>query len=119
MLSALLEARREAGCVMSFRLLADKAYSHPSTRKLLRGKRINHTIPERRDQIERRQAKGSMGGRPPAFDPELYKLRNTMERSFNRLKQWRGLATRYDKYAVTYLGGVLLGMVILAHRAKS
>ncbi len=57
-------------------------------------------------------------GRPPGFDRETYKQRNTIERSFSRVKQWRGLATRYDKYAVTYLGGVLLGMVILTHRAN-
>lgn len=51
-----------------FRLLADKAYSHPSTRAALRSKKIKHTIPERHDQIDRRKAKGSAGGRPPAFD---------------------------------------------------
>jgi transposase len=32
----------------------------------------------------------------------LYGLCNTVERGFNRLKQWRGIATRYDKYALTY-----------------
>jgi transposase len=118
MLTPLIEALTEAGDTLNFRLLADKAYSHPSTRTYLRGKRIKHTIPERTDQIARRKAKGSKGGRPPAFDAELYKLRNTVERSFNRFKQWRGLATRYDKYAVTYLGGVLLGLIVLTHRAK-
>lgn len=117
MLAPLVKAWAEAGYGLDFRLLADKAYSHPSTRTFLRGKRIKTTIPERSDQIARRKAKGSAGGRPPAFDPETYKLRNTMERSFNRLKQWRGVATRYDKYAVTYLGGVTLAMVILTHRA--
>jgi putative transposase len=101
-----------------FRLLADKAYSHPSTRIFLRGRRIKHTIPEKSDQIARRKAKGSKGGRPPGFDSETYKQRNTIERSFSRVKQWRGLATRYDKYAVTYLGGFTLGMVILTHRAS-
>lgn len=118
MLVPLVEAWIEAGRPTGFRLLADKAYSHPSTRTYLRGKRIKHTIPERSDQIDRRKAKGSNGGRPPSFDPHMYKLRNTVERSFSRIKQWRGLATRYDKYAVTYLGGVLLGMIILTHRAK-
>ena len=53
-------------------MLADKAYSHPSTRSELRSRRIKHTIPERSDQIERRKAKGSAGGRPPAFDPALH-----------------------------------------------
>lgn len=99
-----------------FRLLADKAYSHPSTRTELRSRRIKHTIPERIDQIARRKAKRSAGGRPPAFDAVLYALRNTVERGFNRLKQWRGIATRYDKYALTYLGGVLLSCAVIHSR---
>ena len=89
------------------RLIADKAYSHPSTRTALRRRGIKHTIPERDDQIARRKAKGSAGGRPPLFDAAIYKQRNTVERGFNRFKQWRGVATRYDKYALTFLGGVL------------
>ena len=101
-----------------FRLLADKAYSHPSTRKHLRALRIPHTIPERSDQIVRRKAKGSHGGRPPSFDPDTYRHRNTIERGFNRLKHWRGIATRYDKYALTYLGGVLLAAMITHHRIR-
>ena len=99
-----------------FHLLADKAYSHPSTRHSLRKRRISHTIPERSDQVERRKARGSAGGRPPAFDKVLYRERNTVERGFNRLKQWRGIATRYDKYATTYLGGVLLAALVTYHR---
>jgi transposase len=99
-----------------FRLLADKAYSHPSTRKALRAKKIPHTIPERSDQIARQKAKGSRGGRPPSFDPEIYRERNTVERGFTRLKHWRGIATRYDKYAFTYLGGVTLAAIVTYHR---
>lgn len=102
-----------------FRLLGDKAYSHPSTRTELRSRRIKHTIPERKDQIARRKAKGSTGGRPPAFDAALYGLRNTVERGFNRLKQWRGIATRYDKYALTYLGGVLLACAVIRARVAA
>src|SRR3981081_3976827 len=56
------EACREAGVPgRDFRLLADKAYSHPSSRTQLRSRRIKHTIPEREDQITRRKAKGSAG----------------------------------------------------------
>jgi len=94
-------------------LLADKAYSHPSTRAMLAGKAIRVTIPERSDQLARRAAGGSAGGRPPNFDSEAYKRRNVVERCFNRLKQWRGIATRYDKKAVNYRGGVLLAGLIL------
>lgn len=104
---------------LDIRLLADKAYSHPSTRSELRKRRIKTTIPERRDQIARRKAKGSAGGRPPAFDPSIYKERNVVERSFNRLKQWRGVATRYDKYALTFLGGALLACSVMIVRTAT
>jgi putative transposase len=97
-------------------LLADKAYSQTSTRRELRRRRLRHTIPERSDQVEHRRSKSSAGGRPPKFDPELYKQRNTVERGFGRFKQWRGIATRYDKYARTYLGGVLLAATIILAR---
>jgi transposase len=83
-------------------LLADKAYSHLSTRTMLRRRGIAHTIPERSDQIARRARRGSAGGRPPGFDPVHYRERNQVERCFNRLKQWRAIATRYAKRAVLY-----------------
>lgn len=112
-LMPLLDAHRRRGRLRRVRVLADKAYSHPSTRRELRRRRIPNTIPERSDQIARRKAKGSAGGRPPAFDVEVYKNRNTVERGYLRLKQWRGIATRYDKHARTFLGGVLLAATIL------
>src|SRR3954470_15634723 len=49
-------------------VLADKAYSHPSTRAALRSRGIRFTSPERSDQAACRAAKGSAGGRPPALD---------------------------------------------------
>jgi putative transposase len=116
-LVALLDALADLGHRPEH-LLADKAYSHPSTRRELRRRRLRHTIPERRDQVEYRKSKGSAGGRPPNFDPERYKQRNTVERGFGRFKQWRGIATRYDKYARTYLGGVLLAAVVILARAS-
>lgn len=93
-------------------LVADKAYSHPSTRRILRRRGIPATIPERSDQQTQRRARGSDGGRPPAFDKETYKRRNVVERFFNTLKQWRGIATRYDKKALNYRGGVLLAELV-------
>ena len=49
----------------------------------------------------------------------MYLHRNTVERGFNRLKQWRGIATRYDKCALTYLGGVTLAAIVIHHRVRS
>lgn len=106
------------GPTRRFRLLADKAYSHPSTRQQLRGRRIAHTIPERQDQKNRRKAKGAKGGRPPGFEKDSYAKRNTVERGFLRLKQWRGIATRFDKHALTYLGGVILAATVIHVRTN-
>lgn len=94
-------------------VIADKAYSHPSTRIALRSKRIRVVIPEKSDQIARRKAKGSAGGRPPNFDAVLYRDRNVVERSFNRLKGWRGIATRYDKHARNYRAGIVVASIVL------
>lgn len=94
-------------------VIADKAYSHPSTRQAMRDRQIRFTCPERHDQIAHRAAKGSHGGRPPAFDPELYKRRNVIERCFNRLKQFRGLATRYAKRAAYYQAELTIAAIIL------
>jgi transposase len=52
------------------------------------------------------------GGRPPAFDPVDYRGRNVVERRFTLLKQWRGLATRYDKLAIVYRSAAVLHAVI-------
>lgn len=94
-------------------VIADKAYSHPSTRNALRRKGIRAVIPERSDQIAHRAAKGRAGGRPPSFDAELYRDRNVVERAFNRLKQWRAIATRYDKHARNYRAGIIIASTIL------
>ncbi len=94
-------------------LIADKAYSHASTRILLRARGIRAVIPQRSDQIAHRRSKGPAGGRPPAFDADIYKLRNVVERAFNRLKQWRAIATRYDKHARNYRAGIVLAAIVM------
>jgi transposase len=88
------------------RVLADKAYSSRAIRAHLRRRRIKATIPEPADQVRNRLRRGSKGGRPPAFDPDAYKQRNTVERAFNRLRQHRAVATRYDKRDFVYRGTV-------------
>lgn len=95
------------------RVLADKAYSHPSTRAALQARGIRFTSPEKSDQITRRAAKGSRGGRPPAFDPARYADRNVVERCFNRLKQFRDLATRYAKRAAYYRTELIIASIVL------
>lgn len=95
------------------RVLADKAYSHPSTRAALRRRRVAFTSPERLDQLQRRRVKGARGGRPPRFEAEQYKARNVVERCFNRLKQFRDLATRYAKRAAYWRAELLIAATIL------
>jgi transposase len=95
------------------RVVADRAYSHPSTRAALRARGIAFASPERADQIAYRKAKGSAGGRPPAFDQRVYAGRNVVERCFARLKQFRGLATRYAKRAAYYRATLIIAAVVL------
>ena len=64
------------------------------------------TIPEKTDQIRHRRRRGSDGGRPYAFDRERYKLRNTVERAFSKLKHFRAVATRFDKREYMYYATV-------------
>lgn len=92
------------------RLIADKGYSYPRCRRLLRQRGIAHTIPERRDQRARRAARP---GRPLTFDKATYARRNVVERCNNRLKQWRGLATPYEKRAANYRAMVVLASIVL------
>jgi putative transposase len=95
------------------RLRADKAYSSRAIRSHLRDRGIVAVIPEPSDQIGNRKRRGSHGGRPPAFDADDYKGRNVIERSFCDQKQWRGIATRYDKLAITYRGAVVLRAITI------
>lgn len=90
----------------------DKAYSARGHRALLRSRRITAVIPEPADQIAHRKSKGHRGGRPVSYDVEDYKNRNVVERFFNRMKNWRALASRYDKKALIYRGGVVLAAII-------
>ncbi len=88
------------------RVLADRAYSNKAIRSELRRRRIAATIPEPANQQGNRARRGSRGGRPPAFDPERYKQRNTAERCVNKLKLCRAVATRYDKRQYVFDGTI-------------
>lgn len=86
-------------------------------RRYLRRRQIKHTIPEPRNQRANRRSRGSKGGRPAAFDKEIYKRRNEVERTINALKGFRAVATRYDKRAYVFHGTVTVMAIRLWLRA--
>ncbi|WP_436849109.1 IS5 family transposase [Streptomyces atriruber] len=92
---------------------ADKAYSNCKIRGYLRKRGIRHVIPEKKDHKAARLRRGSRGGRPPGFDKARYKDRNTVERAIGKLKQFRAVATRYDKRGYVYLGTVTAAALLI------
>ena len=89
-------------------LLADRAYDSDAMRKALaeRGAWANvKPMPGRKNV--------------PAFSAYLYRYRNLVERFFNKLKHFRGVATRYDKRADNYLAGVKLASLRIWMRANA
>ncbi len=92
---------------------ADKAYSSRANRGYLRRRHITAVIPEKTDQAANRKKRGSRGGRPVNHDRDLYKQRNTAERCISGIKEWRGLAFRFDKTPESYLAGLHLRGAIL------
>ena len=84
-------------------LLADRAFdADERVLKKLREKGIEAVIPPKRNRKE-----------PREYDKELYKARHLIENFFAKLKQYRAIATRYDKLANTFLGGIFLASTII------
>lgn len=77
-----------------------------------RDRGIKAMIPEPDDQKGHRKRRGSRGGRPVGPDAADYRNRNVIERQYGRIKQWRGIATRYDKHAIVYRAAVVFNPVI-------
>jgi transposase len=101
------------------RLGADKAFSNQRIRLWCRGRRIRTAIPIKADQRRQQLAKRR---RLPAFDKAVYRGRNIIERLNGWLKEFRAVATRYDKYARNFLGTVqiaLLSRTLRTHFSNS
>jgi transposase len=83
------------------RLLADRAYDARSLRDWLKVHRVKAVIPPNPTRKH-----------PHRYDPEAYKGRNLIERMFCRLKDFRRIATRYDKRADIFLSTILLAAAL-------
>ncbi len=84
-------------------MLADKGCSTHAIREHRRGA-VSPPDPRTQRSAGPPSSPGSAGGRPPTFDPTAFRRRNVVERCFNRLEQYRAIATRYDKTAIAYRG---------------
>jgi transposase len=83
-------------------VLGDKAYSSGKIRQYLKWRAMVQSISRRRDET-----------RTGPFNRTLYKARNTIERLINRLKQFRRIATRYEKRAINFLSMVTIAALLL------
>ena len=83
------------------RLLADRSYDARKFRDWLRARGCEPVIPPNPTRKH-----------PHAYDKQAYKARNLIERMFCRLKDFRRIATRYDKRADTYLSSVLFAATV-------
>ena len=85
--------------------IADKGYDSEPFVKLLQGKGIEAVIPSRQNRKS-----------PRDYDKHWYKMRNMVERTFNWLKRYRRIATRYEKTGQNFLGFFQLGCVMMLLR---
>jgi transposase len=86
----------------SAKLLADKGYDANSLRAALADRGTEAVIPSTRSRK-----------RPIPYDEAAYRERNKIERAFCRLKDWRRIATRYDKLARNFLSAVAIAATII------
>lgn len=86
--------------------MSDKAYSPLDPCPAAENEDQDLHPQTQRPDRPRKNSKARANVRPPAFNPEFYCHRNTVEYGLNRLKHWRGAATWCDKYALAYLDGL-------------
>ena len=94
------------------RLIANRAYSHPSTRKALQQKGIRTVIPGEERPARAAPGEGITRRAAIRVRRQTYRDCNLVEGG-NRLKQWRGTATRYDKHARNYRAGSVLASILI------
>ncbi len=84
------------------RLIADRGYDTNAIRAVVTSLGAEVVIPS----TATRRA-------PVPYDREAYRSRNLVERLWCRLKDWRRIATRYDKLAVNYLSGAIIAATLI------
>ena len=89
------------------RVAGDRAYHAQRIRRWLRRRGIQAVIPPRRTRTTQPKR-----GRPVSYDATKYRGRNSVERCVGWLKEWRSVATRFDKLAVNYLQTVKLAFLM-------
>ncbi len=95
------------------RVRGDKAYSSYDNRAYLRRRGIKATIAQPDDQRAKRRRKGRAGGRPPAFDKTQYRHRSAVERCVSKWKQYRAVASRYDKRDYIFNGTLAVAAIVI------
>jgi len=85
------------------RLIADRGYDANHLRLLLAERQAEAVIPSTTSRTK-----------PIPYDTLVYRQRNRIERMWCRLKDWRRIATRYDKLARNYLSGAYLAAALIS-----
>ena len=84
-------------------VLADKAYdADERVRKKLEQNDCQAVIPAKKNRLN-----------PVGYDKDLYKARHLIENFFAKLKQYRAIATRYDKIARNFLGAIYMAASVI------
>jgi transposase len=100
--TSLRKPTSRGGQTSKARLVGDKGYTGRRIRNYLRRRGIRLTIPRLANEP-----------RCGPFSREIYRQRNVVERAINRLKQFRRIATRYEKLAANYTAMITIACILL------